>query len=62
MLCSLGCNERIIPKDKEDHEKNHCANKNVCCIAQDVGCTFSGQRSEMEIHTGILNIFLLSYL
>jgi len=48
--CTLGCGEKVAPKEKLDHEKNKCINKIVNCTAVDVGCDFSAPRNEIAAH------------
>lgn len=50
VLCSLGCGERVPPKEKQEHETNRCSNKITPCPAFDVGCSYSGARSTQEDH------------
>ena len=47
--CPHGCPEKILPKDLA-HHKEVCPEVVVPCMANDVGCSFKGKRSEMSKH------------
>jgi len=58
VYCKFGCNQKVSPKLMAQHE-TECPEKQVECTAKDIGCNWTGKRSQVGHHALNCNMIIL---